>query len=86
MGADVAFEQVVATIINFIPLVIIISILGSVLMGLRRYGDDFSFSSSEQIVEKPKEPPRWEAERILMNRFAKGDITSEEYTEAMSRL
>lgn len=88
MASDVAIEQVVNLLITFIPLIIIIGILASALISISRYGgwSDFSASSGPSVRVKPKETPREEAERILMDRFARGEMTEEQYTSAMARL
>jgi uncharacterized membrane protein len=78
-------EQVVTNMLQFIPVVVILGICGNVLMSMTHFGGGGETSSPEPPAE-PKETPREEAERILMDRFARGEMTEEAYTSAMARL
>ena len=76
------------TVIGTLPIVVIVTI-PLVKMSIVFFGG----CSDDEIVEDDDEPEpeplrvkRKDAERIIMERYAKGDISSEQYTEMMSRL
>jgi uncharacterized membrane protein len=74
-------------IMNLVPVIIAIGII-MVVAGMITSGGDSS--DEEEVEEEPEPEPiavkRKDAVRILMERYANGEITSEEYSEKMSRL
>ena len=77
----------VNVILNLIPAVIAVAII-MVVAGMFTSGGD---SSDEGEVEEEPEPEpikvkRKDAVRILMERYANGEISSEDYSDRMSRL
>lgn len=85
-------DQMVELILNFLPIIIIIAIIGSVAHSVMNFG---SYGGSSTTTEGPvddidtydaEKRMRLEAEREIKMRFARGEMSKEEYTEMMSRL
>jgi len=74
-------------IITLIPVMLVVAII-MVVFGMFSSGGDSS--DEEEVEEEPEPEPikvkRKDAVRILMERYANGEISSEEYTDRMSRL
>jgi hypothetical protein len=76
-------------IINLVPVIIAVGII-MVVAGMFTSGGDYP--SDEETEEEPEPEPepiavkRKDAVRILMERYANGEISSEEYTDKMARL
>jgi uncharacterized membrane protein len=79
----VAEDQMISMVVAIMPLILIIAIVGSVSFTVLRWGKD---TITDDEYEEDAEKTYEDAEKILMSRFARGEITSEEYSERMSRL
>jgi uncharacterized membrane protein len=82
-----SLPQTATTVISIIPVIIAIPLF-MIVLGMFTGGSDGE--SLEEVEEEPEPEPiavkRKDAVRILMERYANGEITSEEYTERISRL
>lgn len=87
LSAKAEIPGSVNVVLNLIPVALAMGII-MVVAGMFTSGGDES--SEEEVEEEPEPEPiavkRKDAVRILMERYANGEITSEDYTEAMSRL
>jgi len=92
MSIDVTVEQLIVVILQFAPILVILGVVAGVLRSLMHFGDSDYSSSSTPVDEDDVNPYdvekriRLEAEREIKMRFARGEITGEEYTSEMARL
>ena len=93
MSIDATVEQLTVVILQFAPILVILGIVAGVLRSLVHFGDSGYSSSSTPVDEDDDVNPydvekriRLEAEREIKMRFARGEITGEEYTSEMARL
>jgi uncharacterized membrane protein len=70
-------------IMGIIPIFVVIAVILSILTFFCR-GEESTDDEDEEVVVKRKR--RVNAEEVIKMRYAKGEITSEEYTDMMSRL
>lgn len=79
--------QTVTTVIAILPVLVAAAIFMVIFDMFSSRSDG---ESEEEVEEEPEPEPiavkRKDAVRILMERYANGEITSEEYTERISRL
>jgi uncharacterized membrane protein len=92
MSIDTTVEQLTVVILQFAPILVILGVVAGVLRSLMHFGDGCYSSSSTPVEEEDFNPYdvekriRLEAEREIKMRFARGEITGEEYTSEMARL
>lgn len=84
MTADI--DQMISIVVATLPLILIIAVVSSVAQTVLHWGKDINITTDDEEEYEEKTHTRDDAEQILMNRFARGEITSEEYSERMSRL
>jgi uncharacterized membrane protein len=92
MSIDTTVEQLMVVILQFAPILVILGVVAGVLRSLMHFGDSGYSSSSTPVEEEDvnsydvEKRIRLEAEREIKMRFARGEITGEEYTSEMARL
>ena len=87
-------EQIIIVILQFAPILVILGMIVGVLRSVMHFGDGEGMTSDgdEGVYADAEEDAltekqiRLEAERVLMQRLARGEITDEDYTTAMARL
>ena len=84
---DVVTESMVKTLFDLFPIAMILGIAIGILNFIRRIPSETTFDEYEEDDEIEEEIEiKKSASDILAERFARGELTDEEYTEKMARL